>query len=128
VAVLSLVGVTIIVATVGYTLLRYGDLPERVPIQFDSSGNARAYGPRYAIWLVPAVQIFAAVLWLFALGRSSRTLIVVDAALALCLASQVMFVSTATSGGKRLNRPLYWAFTVVAFAVIGAAMLAAVLT
>lgn len=123
---LAFLGICTIVATVALTAARYGQLPDRVPIHFGFDGNADAYGPRYAIWIGPAAQIVVAALsWLaFAVERMARTLIVVDAVLAMCLVAQYLILEAATTGKTRLNLTAFWASFVVGLAVILAAAFA----
>lgn len=51
----------IICINVFQTFVAYPQLPDRVPLQFEWSGEIRTYGPRIVIWFVVVLQIALAV-------------------------------------------------------------------
>ena len=69
--VLAVVGLGIIAATAWITASEYKNLPDRVPLQFWFDGRPTSFGPRPAVWLIVAVQVFCAAI--FALTVISLT-------------------------------------------------------
>ena len=47
-----------LVAIVAGVWLAWPQLPERIPTHFGASGAPDGYGPKAAIWLLPAISIF----------------------------------------------------------------------
>jgi uncharacterized membrane protein len=116
-------GAGIIFVTIAVTIARYGDLPETIPIHFGLDGTANGYGPRVAIWIVPAVALLIAAA---ALSSASQTphmsAIFWLAILVFCLAMQLLMLAAATNGTRRIDIRAFW---VVFVATIGAALAAA---
>lgn len=119
----SALGAGIIFVTVAVTVARYGDLPETIPIHFGLDGKPNGYGPRGAIWLIPAIQLLlTATAFSFGSQAPHISLAFWFALLVLCLALQVLIIAAATSVTQRLNRPVFWSVFVatMTFAVVAA--------
>ncbi|HEY3676279.1 MAG TPA: DUF1648 domain-containing protein [Candidatus Tumulicola sp.] len=102
--------VGIIAGTVAYTGLRYRELPERVPLHFGFSGRVDGTGPRPAVWLIVALQIFIGVTYAFTYlsGGSQRMMLVGCWIVAFMGWLQIQIVSVAISGSNRLPAIALW--------------------
>jgi uncharacterized membrane protein len=116
-------GAGIIFVTIAVTIARYRDLPETMPIHFGLDGRANWYGPRFAVWIIPAIELFITVeaLSLGALAPRVGPVFWL-AILVLCSAMQLLMLDAATSGTQRLNIRAFW---VVFVATMGVALAAA---
>jgi hypothetical protein len=121
-----IVGTAIVLATIVETALRYGSLPGRVPIHVALNGVPDNYGPRPAIWILPASQVFTAVLllvigWVLAThavpgrGHGAGFPIFALAVLALIWGSQRLILRTAITG--KVDVRAYWVFFGVTFII-----------
>jgi uncharacterized membrane protein len=116
IAVLVVVGIVLIGATASLTLRRYGELPEQIPMHFWFDGTVTNYGPRPVAWLLVAVQIVIAVTYAvtFASGASHvGASIMADCVIAVCWRSQVLIISAALSGKKRVEMSGFYLFLAV---------------
>ncbi len=113
--------VAAIVVTIAYTALRYGELPDRVPLHFGFSGQADGFGPRPAVWLIPAVQIVVTIGYAapsFA-GPGRPLLLVGCAVVLLCGYLQTLIVWAAIARANRLPMLQFWiALAILAVAVV----------
>ncbi len=50
-------GIAAVVIATAVTCMRYGTLPDRVPIHFGISGKANGYGPKPTAWLLVIVEV-----------------------------------------------------------------------
>jgi hypothetical protein len=113
--------VAAIAGTIAYTALRYGELPERVPLHFGLTGQATGFGPRPAVWLIPAVQVIVTVGYAApSLAGSSRPLLLVGCAIVLfCGYLQTLIVTAALTRANRLPLLRFWiALAILAIAVL----------
>ena len=116
IAVLVAVGLVLIGATVSLTLRRYGGLPDQIPMHFWFDGTVTNYGPRPVAWLLVGVQIVIAVTCAltFASGASHvGESIMVDSVIAVCWRSQVLIISAALSGKKRVEMGGFYLFLAI---------------
>jgi Protein of unknown function (DUF1648) len=118
--------VGIIAGTVIYTGLRYRELPDRVPLHFGFSGGVDRTGPRPAVWLIVALQIFIGATYTFTYlsGGTQRMMFVGCWIVAFMAWLQLQIVSVALTGSKRMPPLALWgglavflagAFTIVSF-------------
>ncbi len=116
-------GALIIAITVAITGGRYGKLPDRVPIHFGIDGAVDGYGPRYAAWLLVIVQLIIAFIFTrqYLGGKPQGVLIAGDSLLAICLAAQMLIISAAVSGKKRISTIAFWIFFAAMVAVAAVA-------
>jgi uncharacterized membrane protein len=116
-------GAGIIVVTIAMTIARYRDLPETMPIHFGLDGRPNWYGPRFAVWIIPAIELFITV---EALSLGAQTphwsLVFWLAILVLCSAMQLLMLDAATNETQRLNIRAFW---LVFVATMGVALAAA---
>ena len=42
---------------IAYTMIRYSELPEQIPIHFNLKGEADSYGSKFYIWFLPVLTI-----------------------------------------------------------------------
>jgi uncharacterized membrane protein len=120
IAALVAAGIGLIGATASLTLGRYGELPDRVPMHFWFDGTVTSYGPRPVAWLLVVIQIAIAFTYAltFASGASHvGALITADCVIAACWRSQVLIISTALSGEKRVDLAGFYFFVVVALMI-----------
>ncbi len=116
IAVLVAVGLVLIGATASLTLWRYGELPDQIPMHFWFDGTVTNYGPRPVAWLLVGVQIVIAVTCAltFASGASHvGESIMVDSVIAVCWRSQVLIISAALSGKKRVEMGGFYLFLAI---------------
>lgn len=117
-AIFVAVGIAIVVATFAATAANYGSLPERVAIHFGFDGTANGYGPRPAVWLLPAIQcmISAQFAFLFlGIGRPGL-LAFGDAMLFIVWRAQLLILSAATARQERVPIGGFWIAFVAAMA------------
>jgi hypothetical protein len=115
-AVLVAVGILLIGATASLTLRHYGQLPDQIPMHFWFDGTVTNYGPRPVAWLLVGVQIVIAVPYAltFASGASPvGAPILADCIIAVCWRSQVLIISAALSGKKRVEMAGFYLFLAV---------------
>jgi len=116
IAVLVAVGIVLIGATASLTLRRYGELPDQIPMHFWFDGTVTNYGPRPVAWLLVGIQIVIAVTYAltFASGASHvGASIMADCVIAVCWRSQVLIISAALSGKKRVEMAGFYLFLAV---------------
>ena len=124
----------IIVMTWVQTGDQYRTLPDRVPLHMDLNGTVDLWGPRFAIWMLPAVQLACAGIMAFAgyaisvgaantHGSVRGVAFFAPCMLALLWRAQVLLISIAKSGEERVPMGSFWIFFAAAF---GAAMLSAI--
>jgi uncharacterized membrane protein len=113
-------GAGVIFVTIVITIIRYGDLPETIPIHFGLDGRPNWCGPRITIWLIPSVQLLITATALSVGAQVLRvSLVFWLAMLVLCSAVQLLMLDAATSGTQRLNIRAFW---VVFVATMGVAV------
>lgn len=105
IALLAAVGVGITAATAIATLRQYGALPERIPIHFGISGAADGFGPRWAAWLLVAVQCGIIVTYgsIYAAGAPKNVLIGGVAVLFVFWRAQTAILDAAISGSNCIS-------------------------
>lgn len=125
IAALVALGLVLIGATASLTLRRYGALPDQIPMHFWFDGTVTNYGPRPVAWLLVGIQIVIAVTCAltFTSGASHvGELIVLDSIIAVCWRSQVLIISAALSGKKRVEMAGFYLFLaimlIIAFAAV----------
>jgi hypothetical protein len=103
------------------TAAKYRALPPRIPIHFGLDGTANNYGPRLAAWLLPGIQLAIAATYRFSYtqGAPLSLLIVGVCALAVLWRAQLLIITAAISGAKRVSTLGFWIFF-VGVAVAGA--------
>ena len=114
------IGVAIIAATVAFTLLSYGRLPERIPIHFGIDGVANGFARREAIWLMVGLQLILAATYavLYASAIGLRGLIFFGVSvLAVCAWGQYLIISAASDGTNRIRVWQFWSGFAVIFAI-----------
>lgn len=127
------VAAAIVVLTWLYTLDQYHTLPDRVPLHLGPAGNVDSWGPRPAIWMLPAVQMLSAAIMLWAgyaiatgapgsHGSVRGIAFFAPCILAILWRAQVLLISVAKSGGDRVPMLGFWLFFAL---MLGAAMLSA---
>jgi hypothetical protein len=110
---LAAVSAAIVVITFGQTWAAYPALPDRVPLGLAWNGVPRGFGPRPMIWLIVAVQIFAACVMAFAdyaiathqpgtHGTLLGSLIASVCVLAILWRAQMLLIASAKSGASRV--------------------------
>jgi hypothetical protein len=115
--------VAVIAGTIAYTGLRYGQLPDRVPIHFGLAGNADGFGPRFAVWLIVGVQILVTIGYAIpSLAGAGRPLLLVGCVVvSFCWYLQTQIVSAAIAGTNRIPAAKFW----IALAILIVAVLLA---
>jgi uncharacterized membrane protein len=116
IAVLVAVGLVLIGATASLTLWRYGELPDQIPMHFWFDGTVTNYGPRPVAWLLVGVQIVIAVTCALTFASGASHLgesIMVDSVIAVCWRSQVLIISAALSGKKRVEMGGFYLFLAI---------------
>jgi uncharacterized membrane protein len=63
--VLEAIAIGAIILGVILVLQGWNGLPQSIPTHFDASGNADGWGPKYMIWLLPAISVVMIPLMLF---------------------------------------------------------------
>ncbi|WP_052184103.1 DUF1648 domain-containing protein [Psychroserpens sp. Hel_I_66] len=63
--VLDLISATLILITIIYTAMNYGDLAETIPTHFNAAGEADGYGSKSMIWMLPVIGVFTFLLLFF---------------------------------------------------------------
>jgi hypothetical protein len=125
IAVLAAVGILLIGTTASLTFRRYGELPDQIPMHFWFDGTVTNYGPRPVAWLLVGIQIVLAVT--YALTFESGTshvgaLISADCLIAVCWRSQVLIISAALRGKKRVEMAGFYLFLAVMSTIVLAAI------
>jgi Protein of unknown function (DUF1648) len=116
--------VGIITGTIVYTGLRYRELPARVPLHFGFSGRVDGTGPRPAVWLIVALQIFIGATYssTYLSGGTQRMMLLGCWIVAFMAWLQIQIVSVAVSGTKRMLPIALWGglalFLAGAFAIV----------
>jgi hypothetical protein len=102
--------VGIVAGTVVYTGLRYRQLPNRVPLHFGFSGRVDGTGPRPAVWLIVALQIFIGSTYTFTYlsGGTQRMMLLGCWIVAFMAWLQIQIVSVAATGTNRLPPVALW--------------------
>jgi hypothetical protein len=116
IAVVVAVGILLIGATASLTFRRYGELPDQIPMHFWFDGTVTNYGPRPVAWLLVGVQILIAVTYglSFASGASHLgASLMADCVIAVCWRSQILIISAALSGKKRVEMAGFYLFLAV---------------
>ncbi|HKU68869.1 MAG TPA: DUF1648 domain-containing protein [Candidatus Baltobacteraceae bacterium] len=130
---LAATAAAIVVMTVVHTVAEYPNLPDRVPLNIGATGVVNTWGPRFAIWFLPAVAIVTAGIMLFggyAIAAGSRgahgsvpgAAFFAACILAVVARAQWLLISVAKSGGNRVPMTGFWLFFAV---MLGAASLGA---
>jgi uncharacterized membrane protein len=112
-AVLVAVGILLIGATASLTFRRYGELPDRIPMHFWFDGTVTNYGPRPVAWLLVGIQIVIAVSYALTSASAASHLvasILAVCVIAICWRSQVLIISAALSGEKRVAMTGFYLF------------------
>jgi hypothetical protein len=97
-------------------LWRYGELPDQIPMHFWFDGTVTNYGPRPVAWLLVGVQIVIAVTCALTFASGASHLgesIMVDSVIAVCWRSQVLIISAALSGKKRVEMGGFYLFLAI---------------
>lgn len=127
VAFFAAVAAAVVLITFLQTRVDYGALPDRVPMSIALNGTVNAYGPRAAIWLLPAVQVLCAAIFLgagYALatnapgahGSLRGMAVFAPCVLAILWRAQRLIISGAKSSGTRVSIGGFWLFFVVMMA------------
>ena len=72
--VLTVFCVLVLLGTVAFLLLRWGGIPDQVPMHFNFKGEADGYGSKTALFLMPAINAVVIVSMCFAKTIRIRTL------------------------------------------------------
>jgi hypothetical protein len=111
--------VAAIAGTAAYTALRYRELPNRVPLHFGIAGWVDGYGPRGAIWLLPIVQLFIALVYRIASESAGPRLLYVDLLTIVLLGwIQAQVITVAITGTKRIPPARLYAAVALFFASV----------
>jgi hypothetical protein len=110
IAVLAAVGILLIGATASLTFRRYGELPDQIPMHFWFDGTVTNYGPRPVAWVLVGIQILIAVTYAMTFASHVGAPIVADCVIAVCWRSQVLIISAALSGEKRVAMTGFYLF------------------
>jgi phospholipase C len=122
VGVLAGAGLVMVTATIFMTARSYGKLPQRVPLHFGLDGSVNTWGPRPAVWLVPAIQLAIATMdaLVFSSGAEPvRGLLLADFILALMWRAQLLIITTATSGKTKADLSGFWLTLLVTLGAAG---------
>ena len=122
----------IVVITWARTSVEYKTLPDRVPLNLGFGGAVNSYGPRGAIWLLPAAQLLSAAIFSFAgyalavgapgaHGSLRGLAFFAPCILSVLWRAQSLIISAAQSGASRVPMGGFWLFFV---AMLGAGTLA----
>jgi len=117
----------IVVITWVQTSAEYRTVPNRVPLSLGFDGVVNSYGPRGAIWLLPAVQLFSAAIFIFsgygiavgapgAHGSLPGLAVFAPCILALLWRAQRLIISAARSAASRVQMGGFWLFFVAMLA------------
>lgn len=109
------------------TSTEYKALPNRVPLNFGFDGVVNSFGPRGGIWLLPAVQLFSAAIFVFAgyalavgapgtHGSLPGLAVFAPCILAALWRAQRLIISAARSGASRVPMGGFWLFFVAMLA------------
>lgn len=92
------------VGTAAITSSRYGDLPEKIPMHFGLDGTVNRYGPRSMAWLLVVNQVVIAAVFftIYATTGTRGVLVIGVCMLAIFLRVQLLILSAAMTGGKRV--------------------------
>jgi hypothetical protein len=113
IAVVVAVGILLIGATASLTFRRYGELPDQIPMHFWFDGTVTNYGPRPVAWLLVGVQILIAVTYAMTFASHVGAPFVADCVIAVCWRSQILIISAALSGKKRVEMAGFYLFLAV---------------
>jgi len=117
----------IVVITWVQTSAEYRTVPNRVPLSLGFDGVVNSYGPRGALWLLPAVQLFSAAIFIFsgyalavgapgAHGSLPGLAVFAPWILALLWRAQRLIISAARSAASRVQMGGFWLFFVAMLA------------
>jgi hypothetical protein len=126
---LAAAAAAIILITVAQTLIAYPSLPNRVPLGLAWNGAPRGFGPRPMIWLIVAVQIFAACIMAYAdyaiathqpgaHGTLLGSLIASVGVFAMLWRGQMLMISSAKSGGSPVPMNGFFSFLAVGMSIV----------
>jgi hypothetical protein len=105
------IGSALLAAIFGFTALRYGDLPARIPIHFGLDGRANSFGPRPTAWMLPLIGLLISGFFggLFAAREPNVPLLLPVLILAIFLYVQVQMLDAAINGSNRIDQWGIWA-------------------
>jgi hypothetical protein len=104
-------------------------LPNSVPIHLNWRGEADSFGPKFMVWLIPAIQLSIAALMLFS-GYAIAThapgthgSLPGMTVIAVCMAAltwrvQMLIIEAARNAGKCVSMRGFWAFFAVWLCVV----------
>lgn len=132
IAALAAVAASIVAITFLQTRAEYATLPNRVPLSIRFDGTVNTYGPRAAVWLLPAVQVISLGAFLasgFALvtkapathGSLTGLAAFAPCVLAVFWRAQKLLITGARTTAKRIPMGGFWVFLV---AMLGAGSIA----
>jgi uncharacterized membrane protein len=130
-------GAAIVAVTIAITASRYRELPEQVPLHFWIDGTVNTYGPRPALWVLAALQIVFALVFvnigsqIFRDQPSAMKDVIAlagfgDVMLLMCWRVQKLIIETALSGKNRADLRSFWLF--FALVMIAAVALVAIVS
>ena len=117
IAVLAAVGILLIGATASLTFRRYGELPDQIPMHFSFDGTVTSYGPRPVAWLLVGIEILIGVTYATTFASHVGAPILADCIIAVCWRSQVLIISAALSGKKRVEMAGFYLFLAVTLTI-----------
>jgi hypothetical protein len=111
----------VVVMTFAHTLAEYPSLPDRVPLHLRYNGTVDNWGPRSSVWLLPGLQVVVAAVMVFSgyalvtgmpgtHGSVLGLAFFAPCVLAILWRAQLLLISAAKSGGKRVAMGGFWLF------------------
>lgn len=126
---LAALAAAIVFLTFLQTASAYPTLPDRVPVHLDASGLADGFGPKFMIWLIPAIQVGTGILFLFgghaiaSNAPGTHGTLLGSAIIGVCVVAltwrvQLLLIEAAKNAGKRAQMRGFWMFFVVWMCVV----------
>lgn len=119
-AFLVAVGAAVVFFTIVEAGQKYSSLPVSVPLHFGIDGTVNMYGPRPMVWMLVAVELFCATLFLYVMSQLVRQQLPVrettamiafgDIVLLQLWRAQKLIIETALSGKTRADLRGFWMF------------------
>ena len=127
------VAAAFILLNIAQTMDAYPRLPASIPVHLDIRGRADTYGPKQTVWLLVALQILCAAIFVYAgyavaahipgtHGTLRQLALIAPFIMALLWRAQNLLITLALSGKDQIAMGNFWLFFV---ATMGAVLITA---